>query len=98
MRRCGGEGRMLHSPPMEILSSSLNPKDSRIQENDAHNRRLAAELKERLAQVREGGGAKYRERHVQQGKIFVRDRIDQLLDPGSPFLELSPLAAWEMYD
>ncbi len=89
---------MLHSPPMEILSSSLNPKDSRFQENDAHHRRLAAELKERLVQVREGGGAKYRERHVQQGKIFVRDRIDQLLDPGSPFLELSPLAAWEMYD
>ncbi len=83
---------------MEILSSSLNPKDSRFQENDAHHRRLAAELKERLVQVREGGGAKYRERHVQQGKIFVRDRIDQLLDPGSPFLELSPLAAWEMYD
>jgi acetyl-CoA carboxylase carboxyltransferase component len=83
---------------MEILSSSLNPKDSRFQENDAHHRRLAAELKERLAQARGGGGEKYRARHVQQGKLFVRDRIDQLLDPGSPFLELSPLAAWEMYE
>jgi acetyl-CoA carboxylase carboxyltransferase component len=83
---------------MEILESQLNPADERFKSNTAHNRALAAELRERLAQVRQGGGPKYQERHREQGKLFVRDRVDRLLDPGSPFLELSPLAAWEMYD
>jgi acetyl-CoA carboxylase carboxyltransferase component len=83
---------------MEILSSALDPRSDRFKQNEAHHRRLAEELKERLAQVGEGGGKKYRERHVQQGKMLVRDRIDRLLDSGSPFLEMSPLAAWEMYE
>ena len=83
---------------MEILSSALDTRSERFKENEAHHRRLVAELRERQARVREGGGAKYRERHVQQGKLFVRDRIERLLDPGSPFLELSPLAGWEVYD
>jgi acetyl-CoA carboxylase carboxyltransferase component len=48
--------------------------------------------------VRDGGGAKYIERHRAQGKLPVRERIDLLLDPGSPFLELSALAAWDLYD
>jgi 3-methylcrotonyl-CoA carboxylase beta subunit len=59
---------------------------------------LAAELRERLATVRRGGDEKARARHVQRGKMLVRERIDRLLDPGSPFLELSPLAAYELYD
>ncbi|MEA2323812.1 MAG: 3-methylcrotonyl-CoA carboxylase beta subunit, partial [Solirubrobacteraceae bacterium] len=59
---------------------------------------LAAELRERLAVVRRGGDEKARARHVDRGKLLVRDRIDRLLDPGSPFLELSPLAAWDLYD
>jgi 3-methylcrotonyl-CoA carboxylase beta subunit len=59
---------------------------------------LAAELRERLALVRRGGDEKARTRHVDRGKLLVRDRIDRLLDPGSPFLELSPLAAWDLYD
>ncbi len=54
-------------------------------------------LKKRLALVRQGGGEKYRQRHEEQGKLFVRERIERLLDPGAPFLELSPLAAWNMY-
>ncbi|PYQ14677.1 MAG: methylcrotonoyl-CoA carboxylase [Acidobacteria bacterium] len=83
---------------MEILASALDTRADRFKQNDAHHRRLAGELKERLALARMGGGEKYRERHVQQGKLLVRDRIDRLLDQGSPFLELSPLAAWEMYD
>jgi 3-methylcrotonyl-CoA carboxylase beta subunit/propionyl-CoA carboxylase len=61
-------------------------------------RALVAEYRERLATVREGGGAKYVERHRQQGKLPVRERISKLIDPGSAFLELSPLAAWGMYD
>jgi 3-methylcrotonyl-CoA carboxylase beta subunit len=59
---------------------------------------LAAELRERLAEVRRGGDEKARARHVERGKMLVRDRVDRLLDPGSPFLELSPLAASDLYD
>jgi 3-methylcrotonyl-CoA carboxylase beta subunit len=58
---------------------------------------LAATLRERVAAVRIGGDIEARTRHVERGKLLVRDRIDRLLDPGSPFLELSPLAAWELY-
>ena len=89
---------MLHSPPMEILPSAIDTRSETYRENEAHHRKLAQELKKRLAAARQGGGEKYRERHSHQGKLFVRDRIDRLLDPGSPFLELSPLAAWEMYE
>src|SRR3954447_20150992 len=59
---------------------------------------LAAELRERLAEGRRGGDEKARERHTARGKLLVRERIDRLLDPGSPFLELSPLAAYDLYD
>ncbi|MCI0658962.1 MAG: methylcrotonoyl-CoA carboxylase [Acidobacteria bacterium] len=83
---------------MEILTSTADTRSERFKENDSHHRQLVSQLRERQARVREGGGVKYRERHVQQGKLFVRDRIDRLLDQGSPFLELSPLAAWELYD
>ena len=57
---------------------------------------LVAELREELAKARQGGAG--RARHAEQKKMFVRDRVDALLDPGSPFLELSPLAAHGMYD
>jgi 3-methylcrotonyl-CoA carboxylase beta subunit len=59
---------------------------------------LAAELRERVAFVRRGGDDAARARHVKRGKLLARERIDRLLDPGSPFLELSPLAAWELYE
>jgi 3-methylcrotonyl-CoA carboxylase beta subunit/propionyl-CoA carboxylase len=59
---------------------------------------LVGELKERRAIANQGGGAKYLERHRAQGKLPVRERIDVLLDEGSSFLELSPLAAWDVYD
>ncbi|HLI16235.1 MAG TPA: carboxyl transferase domain-containing protein [Acidimicrobiales bacterium] len=58
---------------------------------------LAEELRERVALVRQGGDETARRRHLERGKLLVRDRIDRLLDPGSPFLELSTLAAWGMY-
>jgi len=61
-------------------------------------RELVDELRERLAVVREGGSPAARERHTSRGKLLVRERVDRLLDPGSPFLELSPLAANGMYD
>jgi 3-methylcrotonyl-CoA carboxylase beta subunit len=59
---------------------------------------LIADLDERLERVRGGGGERARERHVGRGKLLVRDRIERLCDPGAPFLELSALAAEELYD
>ncbi len=82
---------------METLSSALNPNSEEFKANAEHNRALASELKKRLALVRQGGGEKYRQRHEEQGKLFVRERIERLIDPGAPFLELSPLAAGDMY-
>ena len=61
-------------------------------------RDLTAQLRDRLAEVRRGGDERSRQRHIERGKLLVRDRVDRLLDPGSPFLELSPLAAYGMYD
>src|SRR4051794_36969262 len=61
-------------------------------------RDLVDELRARLATVRRGGSESARRKHLDRGKLLVRDRVDRLLDPGSPFLELSPLAATGMYD
>ncbi|GAA1826520.1 carboxyl transferase domain-containing protein [Actinomadura chokoriensis] len=63
----------------------------------AHNEALAAELRDRVDRAGRGGSERARERHVARGKLLPRDRVDTLLDPGSPFLELSPLAADGMY-
>lgn len=60
-------------------------------------RELVAELRERLASARLGGSEAARQKHTDRGKLLARDRVDRLLDPGNPFLELSPLAAHEMY-
>ncbi|TFV99573.1 methylcrotonoyl-CoA carboxylase, partial [Brevundimonas sp. S30B] len=60
-------------------------------------RELVEQLRDRLATVREGGSQAARERHVARGRLLPRDRIDHLLDPGSPFLELGALAAYDMY-
>ncbi|MBK7449479.1 MAG: methylcrotonoyl-CoA carboxylase [Anaerolineales bacterium] len=83
---------------METLSSALDPQSPEFKANTEHNRALAQELKKHLADVREGGGEKYRKRHEEQGKLFVRERIERLLDPGAPFLELSALAAINLYN
>ncbi|MGZ4501813.1 MAG: carboxyl transferase domain-containing protein, partial [Nocardioidaceae bacterium] len=61
-------------------------------------RGLVQELRDRLAVVRRGGSEAARRKHLDRGKLLARDRVDRLLDPGSPFLELSPLAATGMYD
>src|SRR5690606_19314155 len=58
----------------------------------------AAELRRRLERAAAGGGEKARQRHAERGKLLPRERIDVLLDPGSPFLEIAPLAAEDMYD
>ena len=71
---------------------------SQTETSTASHRELVAELRERLDRAAQGGGEKARDRHVSRGKLLPRDRIINLLDPGSPFLEVAPLAAEEMYD
>ena len=83
---------------MPTLTSATTAADPRFEENDAAQRALAAELRERLGRAAEGGPARSRERHVARGKLLPRERIDVLLDEGSPFLEIAPLAATGMYD
>ncbi|NTU64568.1 MAG: methylcrotonoyl-CoA carboxylase, partial [Chloroflexi bacterium] len=82
---------------METIESQIDVNDPQFKSNAVHNRRLAEELREHVKIARQGGGEKYQKRQREQGKLFVRDRIDRLLDRGSPFLELSPLAAHELY-
>ena len=83
---------------MERLESHLDTTSAEFKANAAHHRALAADLRARLAKVREGGGADSVARHRSRGKLFVRERIERLLDPGTAFLELSPLAANGLYD
>ncbi|MCB9643866.1 MAG: methylcrotonoyl-CoA carboxylase [Myxococcales bacterium] len=83
---------------MQIFQSLIKKDNSTYKENEAHNLGLVEELQQRMGLIRQGGGEKYRKQHEKRNKLFVRDRIERLIDPGSPFLELSPLAAWELYD
>jgi acetyl-CoA carboxylase carboxyltransferase component len=83
---------------MEPLVSHVDCTSPEARANAEHHRGLGEQLRERLALARQGGGPQYMARHREQGKLFVRDRIELLLDAGSPFLELSPLAAWGLYD
>jgi 3-methylcrotonyl-CoA carboxylase beta subunit/propionyl-CoA carboxylase len=83
---------------MELIESHVETASEAFRANQARMRALVAELRERRALAREGGGPRYLERHREQGKLPVRERIDTLLDERSPFLELSPLAAWGLYD
>ncbi len=82
----------------DVLASRLDPASPEFQENAAHHRALAARLREELDRAREGGGEKERARHVERGKLPVRDRIEKLLDPGTAFLEVASLAGHGMYD
>jgi 3-methylcrotonyl-CoA carboxylase beta subunit/propionyl-CoA carboxylase len=83
---------------MERLQTRVRPDSPEFQKNRDRLTSLMAELKSRTDRVRQGGGERYLQRHRSQGKLPVRERIDRLLDQGSPFLELSALAAWDMYD
>ena len=82
---------------MALLRSTLDPSSDQAKRGREHMTALVAELRERLAQVRRGGPDRARERHIAGGKLLPRDRVERLLDPGTPFLELSPLAAWDMH-
>ena len=83
---------------MNIINSQIKTSSPEFKKNDQTMRGLVAELEERTAVVKQGGGPKYVERHRQQGKMPVRERIQRLIDPGTPFLECSALAAFGLYD
>ena len=83
---------------MDLIDTHIDPSSDDFRANRVRMEALVTELRERLAAARQGGGPQYLERHRQQGKLPVRERIERLLDPGSPLLELSPLAAFGMYE
>jgi acetyl-CoA carboxylase carboxyltransferase component len=83
---------------MSVLESRLDTKSTEFRENAALMAGLVDDLRARLARVGEGGGEDAVRRHREQGKLMVRERIEKLLDPGTPFLEIGALAAWELYE
>src|SRR5690606_19050198 len=95
--RTGGQ-RYPETPALTTIESRLNPRDPQFQDNARTMRMAVADLREQAALAAQGGGVAARERHVARGKMLPRDRVEGLLDPGAPFLELSPLAAHGMYN
>ena len=83
---------------MPIIESQIDTRSPEFSANAASLRAVVGDLKKQMEQTALGGGDKARERHTARGKLLPRERIRALLDPGSPFLELSPLAAHGMYD
>jgi 3-methylcrotonyl-CoA carboxylase beta subunit len=82
---------------MSLLQTRLNPRSDAFAANAAAMRALVQDLRDRAAVAAQGGGAAASARHIARGKRLVRDRIDRLIDPGAPFLELGQLAAWGLY-
>jgi len=83
---------------MSIIKTQVDTSSPDFAANDAHMRELVADLQKHLDQVELGGGVNARKKHTKRGKLLVRERISRLIDPGTPFLELSPMAAYDMYD
>src|SRR5690242_18888258 len=83
---------------MAIIKSLIDTRSDEFRANAEAYARQVDQLRAALADVKEGGKAEARHKHEARGKLFVRDRIDRLLDPDTAFLELSPLAAYEVYD
>ncbi|NCT98071.1 MAG: methylcrotonoyl-CoA carboxylase [Comamonadaceae bacterium] len=82
---------------MPILETKLNPRSAEFQANAEAMRAQVEDLRVQLAQAAQGGGEAARAKHVKRGKLLPRERVQMLLDPGTPFLELAPLAAHGMY-
>lgn len=83
---------------MYRLESKINTNSSEFKANQTHHRKLVEELKNKLESVKKGGPEHAYKRHTSRGKLFVRERIKLLFDPNTPFLELSPLASYGMYE
>jgi 3-methylcrotonyl-CoA carboxylase beta subunit/propionyl-CoA carboxylase len=83
---------------MDVFETHVRPDTPEFRANQDRLQQLVAELNERRAAARQGGGPRYLQRHREQGKLPVRERLERLIDSDSPFLELSPLAAFGMYE
>ena len=83
---------------MPTLTSKLNPRSDEFKASALQMRQLVGDLNARLAKIAEGGGEVARARHAARGKLLPRERVEMLLDPDTPFLEIAPLAALDIYD
>ena len=83
---------------MHAIRSAINPRSEDFRKNSAHMRAQVEDLRAKASEVAAGGGTAAREKHIQRGKLLPRERVDRLLDPGTPFLEIGQLAALGMYD
>ncbi|KAI3608095.1 Methylcrotonyl-CoA carboxylase carboxyl transferase subunit, partial [Cupriavidus necator H850] len=83
---------------MPIIETKLNARSESFKANAEAMQALVADLEAKIAKLAEGGGKDARNKHLSRGKLLPRERVQQLLDPGTPFLELSQLAAYDMYD
>src|SRR4030042_428155 len=83
---------------MYKIESKISPQSPEFKANKSAMEQAVGQLKERLALVKKGGPDYMHKKHAERGKLFVRERMQLLLDPDSPFLEFSQLAAWDMYD
>jgi 3-methylcrotonyl-CoA carboxylase beta subunit len=96
------QGFSTNGPTIQMSAPRIDTKISADSEEfrarAAHNRALAEKLRADVAEAAKGGTDKHRQRHVERGKLLPRDRVERLLDPGSPFLEIGQLAAGDMYD
>ena len=82
---------------MSVIKSAIDTSSDDFCDNAAAGKALVDDLSAKIAEIRKGGGERARTKHLKRGKLLPRERIRQLLDPGSPFLELSQLAAYGMY-
>ena len=82
---------------MSTIKTKINSRSQDFIENTEHMQRLVSDLQAQVERIKQGGGERYQQRHIARGKLLPRDRIDALIDPGSPFLEFSQLAAHNMY-
>lgn len=83
---------------MTQLSSQINPRSDEFKAKHQQMSQVVADLKLKLSEIEQGGGAVAMERHLSRGKLSPRQRVEKLLDPGSPFLEISQFAAYQVYD
>ena len=83
---------------MPTLTTQLNARSAAFKASAERTRTLVEDLNARLAQIAQGGGAAARAKHTARGKLLPRERVEMLLDPDTPFLELAPLAALNLYD
>lgn len=83
---------------MTVITSSLDPKSKTFQENEKHMKALVKEFKKKLKQIQNGGDEKGKEKHLARGKLLPRERIEKLLDPEAPFLEIGAMAAYGLYN